>query len=264
MEITTAYSPLGAVYIDLFKNINEVISYEAQDHWREHVQLYYQRLWTKVRSGIGPKQDLMELWEFSRNRHIQPVITKTPGVLDGPCVDSGKHLHHEDKLAVERIRPGMSFPKSDKKVIAVGSFPAEYHDIFSSLRWFRFSYAEFMEKLRTGKPELAIIGISGSGMMKFRAPPGDCNVICYQPPVFLDLHKRTRTIPFSGTYSELVDRIRSQHPGSRLVPDGEPYSGYNNRYWVQQKHAGVEPVWKTGNIVFCDGWVLPQYLIRDG
>jgi hypothetical protein len=25
-----------------------------------------------------------------------------------------------------------------------------------------------------------------------------------------------------------------------------------------------EAVWKTGNIVCCNGWVLPLYLIRDG
>jgi len=264
MEITMPYSPFGAVYADLFKNINEIISYEAQDHWKEYVHSYYQQLWKKIRSGIGPKQNLMELWEYTRNRHIQPVITKTPGILEGPCVDSEKHLHHEGKLAVETIQPKMTLPKSNKRVIAVGAFPAEYWDIFPSLHWFRFNYAEFMEELRKKKHDLAVIGACGTDALKLQEPPRDYSVICYQPSVLFELKKKIGTIPFSSTYLELVNLIKSQHPGTPLVPDGETYTGYNNRYWVKQDHDLVDPVWKAGNIVFCDGWVLPQYLIRDG
>jgi len=264
LEITMPYSPFGAVYVDLFKNVNEIISYEAKDRWKEYVYSYYQRLWTKNRSGIGPNQSLMELWEFTRNRYIQTVITKTPSILEGPCVDTEKHLHHEEELAVEKIQPKMSLPQSNKKVIAVGAFPAEYWDIFPSLRWFKFNYAEFMDELRKKKHDIAIIGACGTDALKLQVPPRAYPVICYQPSVFLGMKKPNRATPFSGTYPELVRLIKSQPPGSSLVPDGEPYSGYNNRYWVNQEHQDVEPVWKTGNTLFCDGWVLPQYLIRDG
>jgi hypothetical protein len=264
MEVTMAYSPFGAVYVDLFENVNEIISNEAQNHWKEYVNLYYQHLWAKVQSGIGPFQDLMGLWEHVRNRNLQPVITKTPAVLEGPCVDIEKQLHHEQDLAVEKIQPKMALPKSDKNVIAVGAFPAEFWDIFPALRWFRFNYAEFNDGLRKEKYDLVIVGACASDELKLQMPHSDSPLICYQPSVFLELEKQCRIKPFSGDYPTLISRIKSQYPGTPLVPEGEPYSGYNNRYWVRQDYSIAEPVWKNGNTVFCDGWVLPQYLIRDG
>ena len=263
-EITIAYSPLSAVYLDLFKSFNEVVSYEARDHWKEHVYSYYQQLWGKVTGGIGPKQDLMELWDFIRGRPIQPVITKTPVILDGPCVDSDYHLHHEDDLSVDEVHPKMSLPKSNSRVIAVGTFPAEYFDIFPLLHWFRFNYAEFMAELRKKKHDLAVIGVCGNEKLKLKMAYQENHTICYQPSVFLEMKKSIRSRSFSGTYHELVSLIKSQPIGSPLAPVGEPYSQYTNRYWVKQAYEGVDPVWKSGNTVFCDGWVLPQYLIRDG
>ncbi|OPY35498.1 MAG: hypothetical protein A4E35_02323 [Methanoregula sp. PtaU1.Bin051] len=264
IELTMAYSPFGATYVDLFENVNEVISYEAKEHWKDYVSCYYRQLWAKVRSGIGPSQDLMGLWDHVRNRNIQPVYTKNPEALDQPCVDINKQLHHERDLAVEKIQPKMSFPKSDKKVIAVGAFPAEYWDIFPALHWFRFDYARFADALRKQKQGLAIIGICGSESLKLQKIPAECRAVCYQQSVLVDIKKKDHLIPFSGDYPTLVSRIKEQKPGTPLVPEGEPYSGYNNRYWVRQEYSVDEPVWRNGNIVFCDGWVLPQYLIRDG
>lgn len=263
-EITSPYTPLGAVYLDLFKNFNEVISYDARDHWKDYVYSYYQRLWGKVPGGIGPNQDLMELWDLIRGRPIQPVITKTPVALDGPCVDKDCHLHRDDGLFVDEIHPKMSFPKSNNRVIAVGTFPAEYLDIFPSLHWFRYNYAEFMAELIKGNHDLAVIGVCGNDNMKLKMVHQENNIVCYQPSVFLELKKSNRSRPFSGTYHELVSLIKSHPLGSPLAPDGEPYSQHNNRYWVKQTYEGVDPVWRSGNTVFCDGWVLPQYLIRDG
>ena len=264
MEITMPYSPFGAVYVDLFKSINEVISYDARDHWKEYVDSYYQQFWTKVRSGLGPNQNLMELWEFTRNRHIQPVITKTPDILEGPCVDMNKQLYHEEKFSVETIQPKMTLPHSKKSAIAVGAFPAEFWDIYPSLRWFRFNYSDFMNELKTKNHDLAIIGACGSDNLKLQKPVNENPIICYQPSIFLDLKSPNRIKPFSGDYSSLVLRIKNQQPGTQLVSEGEPYAGYNNRYWVNLEHESNEPVWNSGNTVFCDGWILPQYLIRDG
>jgi hypothetical protein len=264
MEITIPYSPFGAVYVDLFNRINEVISYDARDNWKQNVYSYYQDLWSKIRSGLGPKQDLMELWDFVRNRQIRTVITKTPKILEGPCVGRDLELHNMDALAVENFQPKMTLPKSSKDVIAVGSFPAEFWDMFPSLRWYRFDYSDFMNELKLKIHDLAIIGSCGSNNLRLPELKKEQPVICYQPSVLQDMKKAERVKPFSGDYPSLVSRIKNQKPGTPLVPEGEPHAGYNNRYWVNQEHSGVEPVWKSGNSVFCDGWVLPKYLIRDG
>lgn len=264
LEVTMAYSPFGAVYVDMFNDVNEVISYEAHEHWRDYVSRYYQRLWAEVKSGTGPDQDLMGLWDCVHNRNIQPVFTKIPIAIDQPCVDIRKKLYHEENLAVESVRPKMSFRKSDKKVVAVGTFPAEYWDIFPALSWFRFDYAGFTDTIKKQKYDLAIIGSCGSEALKMNNPPPECRIICYQPSVILDMQKQYRVKPFSGNYLSLVSKIKGQEPGTQLVPEGEQYSGYNNPYWVRQEYSVDNPVWRIGNITFCDGWVLPQYLIRDG
>ena len=55
----------------------------------------------------------------------------------------------------------------------------------------------------------------------------------------------------------------------RLAPDPVPAfhergasSGYNNRLLVNTKHVVAGPVWKASNIGFCNGWILPQHLIK--
>ncbi|WP_292364574.1 MULTISPECIES: hypothetical protein [unclassified Methanoculleus] len=264
MEITFAYAPLRAVYVDLFENINEVISYDARENWKEYVSDFFKQLWSRRRHGIGPSQDLMAFWDRVHDRNVQTILTKTPAVLDGPCVGTDKILYHADQIAAEPIEPEMELPKGSGKVIAVGSFPAEYWDIFPSLTWFRFDYAAFMERLREEKYDIAIIGASGADKMKLQDRPDHGSLICYQPALYLDLERKRIREPLSGDYHTLFSTIKQQPPGTPLCPEGEPFCQFNNRFWVHQKYVSSEPVWRDGNTVFCNGWVLPQYLIRDG
>lgn len=265
MEITMPYSPFGAAYVDLFQNVNEVISIEYLDTWKEYIMESYAKLWGRSRHGVGQNQDLMVFWDLIHNRNTRRLITKTPSVIDGPCVDTVPALHHMDELLVEKIQPQMVLPKGSKKVIAVGIFPAEYWDIFPSLNWFRLNYAEFMEEIRKKQYDLAIIGGCGAKSLKLQNPSQDHpQIICHQPSVFLNLKKRQLVKPLSGTYPSIHETIKKEKAGTRICADDEPYCGYNNRYWVHQIYDVPEPVWKSGNTIFCDGWVLPQYLIRDG
>ena len=91
------------------------------------------------------------MWNIVHNRNVQTLVTQSPSPVEGPYFDTAKTLHNIDKLAVESITPRMTLPKSDKKVIAVGLFPAEFWDISSQLTWYKFHYAEFMEALRRGE-----------------------------------------------------------------------------------------------------------------
>ncbi|HDS63461.1 MAG TPA: hypothetical protein ENN52_04955 [Methanofollis liminatans] len=76
--------------------------------------------------------------------------------------------------------------------------------------------------------------------------------------------RRTDDRGISGYYPTLFSIIKQHLPGTPLCPEGEPFCQFNNRFWVHQKYVSPEPVWRDGNTVFCNGWVLPQYLIRDG
>ena len=95
---------------------------------------------------------------------------------------------------MESITPRMKLPKSDKKVIAVGEFPAEYRDIYPDLTWYRYCYAEFMQALRAEEYDLAVIGTCNNEALKFRDRPKDRTVVCYQPSVYLDLKTREKKL----------------------------------------------------------------------
>jgi len=149
-------------------------------------------------------------------------------------------------------------------VVAVGVFPAEYWDIYSNLQWFDMDYAGFMEVVRKNEYDLAIIGGCGTDDLKLTYYPENNPVICYQPSVFLDLLPRKVSKPLMVDLKSIYETIKMEEPGTSLVPEGEPFSGYNNPYWVYRLYEKPEVVWKEDNVLFCNGWVLPQYLIRDG
>ena len=121
-----------------------------------------------------------------------------------------------------------------------------------------------MNRIRRKQHDLAIIGISGSDTLKLQNPPDHGSVICYQPTVYLPLEKRRIRKSSSVDFQTILSIVKNQPVGTPLCPDGEPLSFFNNPYWVFQKYLSDTPVWKKDNIVLCNGWVLPQDLIRDG
>lgn len=204
-------------------------------------------------------------WDQIHERNVTQVLTKTLKPVKGPYVDSSKQLHNETQLAKESINPKMKFQKSyGSNVIAVGSFPAEYWDIYPGLQWFQFDFAGFMEALRRNTYDLAIVGAAGSDAMKLVRCSNHGTIICYQPTMYLDIPRRNAVNLLQTDFPTMFSRIKHEPVGTPLAEEGAPFSGYNNRYWIYQWYEGKEPVWRDGNTVFCNGWVLPQYLIRDG
>lgn len=266
LEITYGIHVNAVAYIDLFSNINEVVSNELSGNWKLHVAEYMAAIWDQRWDTCDkPKIDPMWYWDQIHARNITRILTKTTRIVDGPCVDIKQQLHHEHQFAKEQVIPRMKLPVDTKStVIAVGSFPAEYWDIYPNLRWFRYDFAAFMESLRKKKYDLAVIGATGSDALKLVDRPNHGTIVCYQPTMYLDLPRRHAKNLLRTDFPTMFSRIKQGPVGTPLAEDGAPFSGYNNRYWIYQWYEGNEPVWRDGNVVFCNGWVLPQYLICDG
>jgi len=263
LELSYGFSPVGIPYITLFDHVNELISTDLVDNWKQHAEQRFRTCWGMHHPGIPVPPDIMSLWDIVHDRDTRRVITKT-AEPKGPSVDQGMILHNVEQLAVEQVKPKMEFPTSNKKVVSVGAFPAEYWDIFPNHRWFGMEYTGFMDTVRKNKYDLVIIGSCGAGELKLKNFPDRTPAICYQPSVFLDLEYRKTINPLTGGFRSIYDTIKTKKPGTPLAPDGEPFSGYNNPYWVYRLYEKPEVVWKSGSVVYCNGWVLPQYLIRDG
>jgi hypothetical protein len=171
LEVTLPHGPIGAAYIDLFNNINEVISYEAKDDWKNFVL------------DISPTYSAF--WDQINEENVQRIITKVPSKIDSPCVDTSFNLHHAEEIVFDTINPKMALPKSDKKVIAVGAFPAEFWDIFPNLKWYGYEYLRFMEDYRKEQYDLAIVGSCLDESLELLYKPAKTPVICYQPSCYL-------------------------------------------------------------------------------
>lgn len=263
LELTYGFSPTGFAYISLFDPINEIVSFEYRENWRLHVENSLQKTWVSHYPGIDPPSDLMSLWQVMYDRTVQQIVTKTPEKRR-PSVDQNMILHGREEFAVEHINPEMALPQGKNKVISVGVFPPEYWDIFPALQWFDMDYAGFMDAIRKNEYDLAIIGGCGTERLKLNTYPDKNQIICYQPSVFLDLKPRRAGKSLHTDIHSMYETIKLKPPGTPLSSEGEPFSGYNNQYWVYRLYDKPEVVWREENILFCNGWVLPQYLIRDG
>jgi hypothetical protein len=207
--------------------------------------------------------DITPMWNIVHNRNIQTLVTKCPEPVEGPYLDTAKTVHNADKLAVESITPKMMLPKSDKKVIVFGEFPAEYWDIFPKLTWYSFASTSFMMMYRAERYDLAIIGTINQDNLKIKDKPKDRQIICYQPTVYNAFTKMERTMSPVKDFSSVFSAIKNQPPGTNLCDNCGSFAGYNNRLWVNSKYNSSAPVWKDDNIVFCNGWIHPQILIRE-
>lgn len=262
MEVTCPYTPFGAPYLAPFTTFNEVIPFEARADWKGFVAAHMQDYWNDF--IFDAAFDLTALWDPVHDRSVQTVVTKAPSPLDGPCVDTGLTLHHPDLFASDTVEPRMTLPRSDRTAIAVGSFPGEYKEIFPDLTWYRFDYAAFMERYRAEDYDLAVIGMCGGTGPKFRDRPEKPLIICYQPSVYHDPRKRPEYLPLKEDFADMLSAIRERAVGEPIASEGSAFSEYNNRFWTYQPYPDREMIWRDENIVFCNGWILPQYLIREG
>jgi len=100
----------------------------------------------------------------------------------------------------------------------------------------KYCYAEFMQALRAGEYDLAVIGTCNNEALKFRDRPKDRTVVCYQPSVYLDLKARGKKLSANRDFPAVFSTIRTRPSGTPLSPAGGAFSGYNNRLWVNAKH----------------------------
>ncbi|MBC7085459.1 MAG: hypothetical protein H5T43_03725 [Methanomethylovorans sp.] len=260
LEITFPHCPIGAAYIDLFDNINEVVSYELKDDWKNFVL------------GISPF--FSAFWDKFYERNIQRIVTKAPSNLISPSVDTFFNLHHPEEMVFDIINPTMSFQKSDRKVIAVGAFPAEFQNVYPNLKCYGYDYFKFMDDYREEHYDLAIVGSCLDQSLKLLYRPTKASVICYQPSCYLETGNKSGENPHINASMKTDSRsiylkIKQEPVGTPLGEDGCLYEIYNNRFWVPdfdilRGNRNHPILCQEDNITFCNGWILSQYLIREG
>lgn len=260
LEVTLPHGPIGAAYIDLFQNINEVISDEVKDNWKNYV--------------LGISSSFLSFWDLIYERNVQRVITKVPSKIESPCVDTSFNLHHPEDFVSDTVNPRMSHPRSDARVVAVGAFPAEFWDIYPNLKWYGYDYVKFMDEYRTEQYELAIVGSCLDRNLKLLHKPEKSPVICYQPSCYLE----SSTLSCEDQHSnmlvktdplEIFTRIKEEPVGTPLADEGCLYEVYNNKFWtpdcdIMWNNRNLPMLSQKDNMTFCNGWILPQYLIREG
>lgn len=323
LELSVPYAPIGAAFIDNFKNINEIISHEVADRWKEYV------------NEMDPNSTLF--WKMNRNRNVQQVITTASLDLHNQLLskhlkkrseylnysnkpkvrypaneekihylnipyyangnrkksdrndseinvekNSSENIAFSDadelarmnfvdfkKLTYDFISPKMKLPHSDKKVIAVGDFPSEYWDIFPSLKW--YSYASFMKEYKKENYDLAVLGLCEEEGLKMNLVPKKQQVICYQPSLYLNTTKDDYfSYEIKTDLLNCYSKIKNEEVGTPLGDKGCLYEAYNNKYWINSKFNINQPdsdqgiIYEQDSMTFCNGWVLPQYLINEG
>lgn len=259
--ISTAYSPIGAAYLDLFANYNEIVPYDWLGKWTDCV--------SNLIKSYSPDPGILTFWEEARKRNlqekkVQEVVTGVPEPLDSPCLDEKRVLHHPEALVFDTFEPRMTLPQSNKKVIAVGAFPGEFWDIFPDLRWYGYDYVRFVQRLEDESYDLAIIGECSNRSLRLPIKPKSASVICYQPSVYSPPCQPRTVFQSSRNLRRIYEGIKKEPVGTLLQGDEFSYSDYQNRFWLYQTYPGTDIVRHEDDVVYCNGWVLPQYLMRDG
>lgn len=256
MEVSFAYGPMGAAYLELFRCFNEVVSYNAKQDWKNYVQKYL--------LAHYQNSDMLIFWDEIHDRDVQEITTKSPVCQQGPCVDKKYNIYQPEKFVSDTLEPKMVLPRSEKKAIAVGAFPGEFWDIFPDLTWYGYNYHIFMKRLKEENFDVVIIGQCINDHLKLNYHSKNALTICYQPSLYLDCQK-THHIGQANTDFRAVYRTIKEKPvGTPLGDDSSPYMPYNNKFWVYQQYSDPDIVWRDENMIYCNGWVLPQYLIREG
>lgn len=252
IEITIPYGPIGAAFIDLFSNINEVVSYELKDKWESFVKT------------IDPAFE--SFWDHVNNRNIQRLITKVPVdvKVDETFIDTNLNAYNTVNLNFDSFTPRMKLPISKKTAIAVGAFPGEYMDVFPNLKWYEYDYSAFLKRYKEEDYDLAVIGCCNNEKIKFRYTPKSADVVCYQPPIYAKTTGRSSTCEVKTDLTTIYSKIKEKDTDVSLGDEGCMYSSYNNKYWTYQPYLDLDFIERNDNLTICNGWILPQYLIKEG
>jgi hypothetical protein len=129
-----------------------------------------------------------------------------------------------------------------------------------------YNYSAFSEDVKNNSYDIAIVGGCADQSLKLDIIGTEKQVICYQPSalsnrIFQNNHINGR---ISINPVQLMEKIRNLPVGTDLSISSTTYSRLNNRFWISQEYSGNDILEKEENVLFCNGWVLPQYLIREG
>lgn len=252
VEITIPYGPIGAAFIDLFSNINEVVSYELKDKWESFVKT------------TDPAFE--SFWDHVNNRNIQKLITQVPidVKVDETFIDTNLNAYNTVNLNFDSFTPRMKLPISKKTAIAVGAFPGEYKDIFPNFEWYEYNYSTFIKRYEKEDYDIAIIGNCNNEKIKFNYTPKNAGVICYQPSLYKKTTAYSSICEVKSDLSTIYSKIKEKNTDVSLGDEGCMYSSYNNKYWTYQPYPDLDIIERNENLTICNGWILPQYLIKEG
>lgn len=232
----------------MFDNINELIPYDLKEDWD---------------GFLSKKYNNLPFLNAVRERNVKNVITKTPYAMDCASIDNDFVIRKVDDFVYDEVEPKMVFINTDKKIIAVGAFPAEFWAMNPNLIWYEYDYYKFYEMYKKEDYNLAIIGDCDNDSMKFSFKSTK-PVICYKPSVYIDNLTKNPIVPVLTNKSDLYNRIKTASVGAPLGIKGCRYEVFNNKYWIKHEYADLDSITVNNNIVFCNGWVLPQHLIQEG
>ena len=262
MEITLGKSPADIAYLQLFENINEVISSEHLGSWDDYILKYYENNWIPE-DGKGECRP-SDFRDYFLDRNVQRVVIGAMEKLGSPFLDSGGYVHNVGALVCDEIDPKYTFPVSNKRLITVGAFPDEYWDIFPHMRWYSSQYAKFMMRYRSESYDIAVIGDSLQDKLKFRDRPESHPVICYQPGIYEDVERKDPDLKVSTDFDSFIGDLNNIIRNKGTADADDSLSVYNHKFTTFRPIPDREAVWRDGNILFCNGWILPQHLIAEG
>jgi len=111
--------------------------------------------------------------------------------------------------------------------------------------------------------DFAIIGDCNNDEMRFSFRP-DKPVICYKPSVYIDNLIRFPKASALTDKDDVFSLVTTANVGTHLGKDGCRYEAFNNKYWIKHEFMNLDTITTDNNIIFCNGWVLPQHLIQEG
>lgn len=220
-------------------------------------------------------------WDGEIEGNYQRAITKCPSALRTvkiPCVDTKFNVHNNDLFAHAELTPRMDLPKAsdDYKVIAAGPIPYEWYEIFPNIIHYH-NLPTFEKRLKGSSYDYAIIGPVNK-KLKLNARSRELSstsrkVICYDPYIFDQGHKMFWECvldPDKELQDQVIHTVRNERLGTPL-PEPEQdqwkycYLQYSNPLWTFRIYEDV-PILshhpENEQIIQCNGWVMPQYLIK--
>ena len=131
-----------------------------------------------------------------------------------------------------------------------------------------------MEDYRKEQYDLAIVGSCLDESLELLYKPAKTPVICYQPSCYLGKATKSCEDPHSNACMKsdphtIYRKIKKEPVGTPIGEKGCLYEVYNNKFWTPDcdiwwENRNLPILSKEDHMIYCNGWILPQYLIKEG